>query len=805
MKFLKTFIFTLLFFLVRLDLIAQSNGNQNKIDSLTNLLKVSNEDTSKVDLFLRLSKIDRQNGLEYAKQALELSEKLKFKKGIVKANITLGFQYGFKGNVSRAIQFTFEAVKILENEKNKNESELTELYETLGRMYWDIDVNQANKYFTKALKVHLDKGNKKRAAGIYVSLSSLNFNLTENDTTSKIPEIILTYILSALKIYTELNDKESIAHCYQIIGRMYSYTRNKKYFQQAFENFNKSRNIYDSIGLLDKSSLANAEIGQLFIDFGSYTEAKIYFDEMIKAVNELKDSSKYFLPYKKMGDYYKVVKKDQEAMFYYAKVFSLLKVLSYTMDPFVESNSDYLISHGRADLVREYFIKRLKDDNKKGYNFRDYKHYYSLYKVDSALKNYNDALINYKFYVNSRDSSFNLQNITKQRNIEAKYENEKEKDSIRLEQQKQSAIQELKYEYEQKSILAKSEQERLKLKQEEKIKRNEIEYVFKQRQLIERKEQEKKDALVKEEIERQRLLRNSFISGFVLMLSLAGTSFYSYRRKKKDNLIIAKQKAEVESKKIEVEVKNREIIDSIEYALRIQTAILPPRKIVKQYLENSFILYKPKDIVAGDFYWMETVDDLVLFAACDCTGHGVPGAMVSVVCHNALNRAVREYGLTQPALILDKTTELVLENFSRSEEDIKDGMDISLCALDTKNNTMQWAGANNPLWLVYNGELLETKANKQPIGMDDNSKPFTNHTFNLNKNTSIYLFTDGFADQFGGETGQKKLTKKRFKELILSIQNYSMQDQELVLDKFITDYRKEIEQIDDVCVIGIRI
>ena len=302
-----------------------------------------------------------------------------------------------------------------------------------------------------------------------------------------------------------------------------------------------------------------------------------------------------------------------------------------------------------------------------------------------------------------------------------------------------------------------------------------------------------------------------------------------------------------------VEEKQKEILDSIEYALRIQTAILPPQKIVKQYLENSFILYKPKDIVAGDFYWMEQVqlaDDsisllaneenkhnassshqlinpsanqLILFAACDCTGHGVPGAMVSVVCHNALNRAVREFGLTQPAAILDKTAEIVIENFSKSEEDIKDGMDISLCSYNTKTKELQWAGANNPLWIVKRVEseelrvdsnsplstlhyqLIETKADKQPIGMNEDSKPFTNHTFTLNSGDTIYLFTDGFADQFGGDTGEKKLTRKRFKELLLSIQNKSLAEQCIALDNFIVDYRKQVEQIDDILVMGVRV
>jgi serine phosphatase RsbU (regulator of sigma subunit) len=254
-----------------------------------------------------------------------------------------------------------------------------------------------------------------------------------------------------------------------------------------------------------------------------------------------------------------------------------------------------------------------------------------------------------------------------------------------------------------------------------------------------------------------------------------------------------------------VEEKNREITDSIQYALRIQTATLPPDRFVKQYLTNSFVLYKPKDIVAGDFYWMEIVDDLVLFAACDCTGHGVPGAMVSVVCHNALNRAVREFGLTQPSHILDKTTEIVIENFSKSDEDIKDGMDISLCLFNTKTKVLQWAGANNPLWLMQNGELTETKADKQPIGMHEYSRPFTNHQFSLQTGASIYIFSDGFADQFGSETGQKKLTRKRFKELLFTIQDKSMHEQGIYLEKFILDYRKEVDQIDDILVMGVKL
>jgi serine phosphatase RsbU (regulator of sigma subunit) len=290
---------------------------------------------------------------------------------------------------------------------------------------------------------------------------------------------------------------------------------------------------------------------------------------------------------------------------------------------------------------------------------------------------------------------------------------------------------------------------------------------------------------------------NSLFIGIWILLPIIEGQFIWNRFTKKQLQII-------EELRLNLEKKNKEVTDSIEYALRIQTAILPPQKIVRQYLENSFILYKPKDIVAGDFYWMETVNDLVLFAACDCTGHGVPGAMVSVVCHNALNRALREFGLTQPAAILDKTAEIVLENFSKSEEEIHDGMDISICALNIKTKTLNWAGANNSLFLVNNGQLIETKADKQCIGYNDNVKPFTNHQFNLQPDTSIYLFTDGFADQFGGEN-KKKLTKNRFRELLLSFQHLPFQEQASELDEFITNYKKETEQTDDILVIGVRV
>ena len=262
----------------------------------------------------------------------------------------------------------------------------------------------------------------------------------------------------------------------------------------------------------------------------------------------------------------------------------------------------------------------------------------------------------------------------------------------------------------------------------------------------------------------------------------------------------------LELKNKEIAHKNQEVIDSINYAKRIQDAILLPVDLVKNYLPNSFIIFKPKDIVAGDFYWIEESQDKVVFAAADCTGHGVPGAMVSVVCHNALNQALREYKLIDPGKILDKTRQLVIQQFSKSTEDVKDGMDISLCVLDKKNNLLKFAGANNPLWLLRKDdvEVTEVKATKQAIGRGDTEQNFLSHEIKLESGDQLYIFTDGFADQFGGDKG-KKYKYKPFKDLLIANRNATLEVQSKQIIQEFENWKKDLEQVDDICVIGVRV
>ncbi|HLP11149.1 MAG TPA: SpoIIE family protein phosphatase [Flavobacteriales bacterium] len=269
---------------------------------------------------------------------------------------------------------------------------------------------------------------------------------------------------------------------------------------------------------------------------------------------------------------------------------------------------------------------------------------------------------------------------------------------------------------------------------------------------------------------------------------------------------VAERTHDLHRQKEMVEEKNKEILDSINYAQRLQNAILPTVTAVKSHLTDSFILFKPKDIVSGDFYWMYTHGNEIKIAAVDCTGHGVPGAMVSVVGANNLDRCVKEFGLKKPSDILDKLCDLVIETFETQDHEVKDGMDISLCSIDFKAGKMEFAAAHNPMWIVRHDtrEIEEIKADKQPIGKFDYRKPFTNNVIDIKKGDCIYLFSDGYADQFGGPNG-KKFKYKTMQNLLQEIHDKPMEEQKHILNDEFEKWRGSLEQIDDVCVIGIRV
>lgn len=254
---------------------------------------------------------------------------------------------------------------------------------------------------------------------------------------------------------------------------------------------------------------------------------------------------------------------------------------------------------------------------------------------------------------------------------------------------------------------------------------------------------------------------------------------------------------------------NHDLLSSIHYAKLIQEAILPTEGAIKQVLPESFLFYRPRDIVSGDFYWMEQSEGKILIAAVDCTGHGVPGAFMSIIGNNQLNAAVKEDKLTTPGLILDRLSQGVsdtLSDTSDEEAGIKDGMDIALVSIDYKNMTLEYAGAYNPIYVFRDGKLLETKGDKFPIGIsiDNTLRLFTNHKFELQKGDCVYIFSDGYPDQFGGPRG-KKYKYEQFRQLLFGMHALPMEEQKGLMENDFVDWMGELVQLDDVLVIGMRL
>jgi serine phosphatase RsbU (regulator of sigma subunit) len=290
------------------------------------------------------------------------------------------------------------------------------------------------------------------------------------------------------------------------------------------------------------------------------------------------------------------------------------------------------------------------------------------------------------------------------------------------------------------------------------------------------------------------------IIGVIILIIFLIIVYKNFKKKKALSLSL-------EDKNLLIEQKNKDITDSINYAKKIQNSIMPDTNEFGNLFQDSLIYYKPKDIVSGDFYWFQHFNNSIVFAAADCTGHGVPGAMMSVICVGALNHFTKKTDITDPETVLHFIDKEVNRstNGGSDEQRMADGMDIALCAYNKDNNTLQFSGANRPLVLIRNNEVVIYKGNKFPIGQDIGiEKDFTGEKIQLKKNDTVYVFTDGIVDQFGGEKG-KKLLFKRLKEFLLSIQTLSFSDQKEKLDFYFNQWKGEEEQVDDVLLIGIKV
>jgi serine phosphatase RsbU (regulator of sigma subunit) len=341
----------------------------------------------------------------------------------------------------------------------------------------------------------------------------------------------------------------------------------------------------------------------------------------------------------------------------------------------------------------------------------------------------------------------------------------------------------------------------------EKLVRSEMNFEFEKKQAIEKSENEKKEAIARQEKQKQRIILFSVVAGLIVVLFFSVSLFNRFKLTEKQKKIIEGQKEEVEKKNEMIEEKQNAILDSINYAKRIQIALLASDKLLKDNLHDYFVLFKPKDIVAGDFYWGSVTPEGFIYVTGDCTGHGVPGAFMSLLNISMLSEAINQKQILRPDLILNHVRREIIQalNPEGSAEESKDGMDVIICKLDLEKMKLEFAAANSSFIIVRNNEIIHCKCDKMPVGKSyDNNTLFTYNTINLSKGDVIYTFTDGYADQFGGPKG-KKYKYKQLENLLLSNSHFSMAEQKQLLDDFFENWKGVLEQVDDVCVIGVRV
>ncbi len=419
--------------------------------------------------------------------------------------------------------------------------------------------------------------------------------------------------------------------------------------------------------------------------------------------------------------------------------------------------------------------------------------------------------------------------IEKQEQIIAQQQAEIEKQIKEIEKQKKALAFIINQVNQNKKLLAeklKELEQREKVLQSKNLEINEKSVILaNQKKEIEKQNQrinEQKKVLNEQlaKIHMQQLILYLFV-GLILMLIFLGFFIYrNYQIKKQANIAlnqknqeilrqneeIKSQKEKIEAQRDEIAFQKQEIMDSIRYASRIQQAVLPPVNVVESILrDNFFIFNRPRDIVSGDYYFITSRKNKLIVSAADCTGHGVPGAFMSLLGISFLNEIVNRMEELDASIILNQLRDNIINalNQGNTEQQTKDGMDMVLCLFDFDNNVVEFAGANNPLYHIRNGELTEYKGDKMPIGLYDDIKPFTKHTIPCEKGDLFYMFSDGYADQFGGSEG-KKFKYKPLKELLLSISHLPMKEQHKIVEKTHDEWKGNYFQVDDILLIGIK-
>jgi len=553
----------------------------------------------------------------------------------------------------------------------------------------------------------------------------------------------LDYYYQCLTIMEENSDKPGTVLCLNNIGGIY---RNQADNIQALDYYFRALKLAREIGDKDGTAFSLGNIGVIYLNQKRYDQALSSYLKSLAIRESIDDKEGTAMSLGNIGLIYENKKENKKALDYYLRSLEKLRELDD------KDGISYTLSNIGNIYMRE-------NDLEKAYKF---------------AKESFDLAKEIDFPEDIRDAANVLQNIYRKQS--------KWKEALEMQDLYVSMKDSISNEETQKAATKKQ-----------------LRYQYEKDKLALEKEQEKKDVIRREEKRQQRLVTLS-VTG-VLFLALV-FSLFLYNRFRVTN----KQKQIIVEQKHIVEEKQKEIIDSIHYAKRIQGTLLAQKELLNSNLPDYFILFKPKDIVSGDFYWATEKDNRFYLAICDSTGHGVPGAFMSLLNVSFLNEAVNEKNIILPNEILDYVRSRLIG--AVSQDGGQDGMDgILICIEDLKNDRetkITYAAAYNAPVLIKNKELVLPEADKMPVGKGERKHSFTLQTLEINKGDIIYLFTDGYADQFGGPKG-KKFKYKQLHETLLSVSALSMNEQQEKIDLAFEDWKGDIEQIDDVCIAGIRL
>lgn len=730
------------------------NAQKKQIDSLINVLRFAKNDTNHVNALSNLAWNIGPNNPDTAiiigNQALELSKKIKWETGEASTELRIGVFNCFKRDFETALIHFNKSLIISEKlitTKNNLISKSGKINKTkaLGNIA-NIYKEKANytkslEYYLQSLKLAEDIGDKKTIAQNLSNIGNI-YNVKSNYSKA------FEYYFKSLKIAEETADEKGAGRILMSIGAIY---REEANYIKSIEYYSKSLKIAekleDIIGI--ESNLGN--IANIYVIQTNYEKALEYYFKVLKISEQIGDKKVFGQTLGSIAGVYDYQSNSKKALEYYTKSLENLEQIG-DKQIIAQTLGNIGIFYTRIGKYKEaeHNLKKAliiaKESETESIELNIHNFLTILYEKTNQPSS---AFEHYKNYITLRDSIFSKENS------------------------KKIMRSEMNYEYEKKQAIEKA---------------------------VHQTELKQQKAIADEKSRKQQIITWSIVFSLLLVTLFTIFIYRSLKTTRKQKIIIEEQKHLVEE-------KHKEITDSINYAERIQRSLLASKELLNENLKESFVFFQPKDVVSGDFYWAtKLINNQFALVTADSTGHGVPGAIMSILNISCLKETVKE-GLVEPSEILNHTRNKIIEVLKKdgSIEGGKDGMDCSLICFDFTKNKLTYSAANNPIWIAREKQIIEFSPDKMPVGKHDrDTVSFTQHIIELQKGDMIYTLTDGMPDQFGGPKG-KKYMYKQLKELIISISDLSMNEQKEKISKTLNTWIGELEQVDDITIIGIKV